>query len=195
MSPERSGRRAALRRLRGLRRAKNPTALLIPVPEADFLHEHGAGDGGLLGVTGLPLHVTVLYPFLETAAISPAVERELAQLAASRPPFEYVLGELDRFPDALYLAASPAADFIALTRAVEARWPTHPPHGGVFDEIKPHLTLAYRDEPPGLAQAVEPLLPIRAIARELVLMARTPDGHWAPLLRCPLGGSAEQRVD
>lgn len=47
-------------------------------------------------------------------------------------------------PGVVYLAPKPAALFIAFTQAVVERWPEHQPYGGAYEEIIPHLTVAYR---------------------------------------------------
>jgi 2'-5' RNA ligase len=160
---------------------------VVPVPEAGFVFERFSGDPGALGVPGLPMHVTVLYPFLAPAAIDGAVARELAALARACPVFEYELARVGRFPNVLYLSPSPPERFVALTEAVQARWPTHPPYGGAFVRIVPHVTLALGEEPPGLAQAVSEVLPVRARARELVLLEKE-TGTWRTRSRFPLGG-------
>jgi 2'-5' RNA ligase len=177
-----------LRRMRNRRRTGKASALLVPVPEAEFLHHRAPDDGARLGVTGLPMHVTVLYPFLETSEIDIKVQRQLQALAAARSPFEFSLSGIGRFPGVLYLATTPEEEFVELTLAVQARWPSHPLYGGAYEEITPHLTLALDDEPPGLAAAVEPALPIRAVARELLLMVNEPDGHWVAHMQFRLGG-------
>lgn len=165
-------------RLRVLRpRAAMESTLLVTVPEANFVYERWAGDPDGLGVPGLPFHITVLYPFLEPARIDEDVEHALAKLARAFLPFRYELRDVDRFPSVLFLAPAPADRFIELTRAVHASWPSHPPYGGAFDAIVPHVTLALGEEPTGLAAAVEPALPVNAVARDLVLLERR-HGTW-----------------
>lgn len=161
---------------------------MVPVPEAEFLHHRWPDERVHMGVPGLPLHVTVLYPFLGASAIDRGVERELEELVGSRSPFEYELSAIGRFPGVMYLAPSPADGFVALTHAVHARWPSHPLYGGAYDEILPHVTLILGDEPAGFAAAIQPTLPITAVARELLLMASEPDGTWSRRAGFRLGG-------
>jgi 2'-5' RNA ligase len=157
----------------------------VPAPETveELSKEHGP-----IGVPGLPVHVTVLYPFLPERELDRSVEDELERIARAHPPFPYRLEKLGRFPGVLYLEPSPAEGFIALTRAVEATWPGHPIYAGEFDEVKPHVTLAMGHEPNGLAAAMRPLLPIDAVARELVLLCSAADGSWVERRRFALGG-------
>lgn len=162
--------------------------LLVAVPEAKQLYERWDGDPGRLGVPGLPPHATVLYPFMPAAQIDSSIQHDLEALAATHPPFDYALDRLGRFPGVLYVAPSPWRPFVALTQAVHARWPLHPPYGGVYAEIVPHVTLALGKEPAGLAAAVRPALPIRGVARELLLLMIGEDKRWVELQRFALGG-------
>ena len=74
-------------------------------------------------------------------------------------------------PGVVYLAPKPAALFIAFTQAVVERWPDHQPYGGAYEEIIPHLTVAYRETvPSGLAGR----LPLTAKAEEVWLMGGAP---------------------
>ena len=168
--------------------AATESALLVPAPEADVVYGRWSGDAANLRAPGMPLHVTVLYPFLEPPSIDETVERELETLARSHRPFGYTLRQIDRFPEVLYLSPSPTDGFVELTRAVHARWPSHPPYGGAYEEIMPHVTLALGDEPPGLAAVVAQELPIQAVARELVLLERRA-GIWSPRSHFALGGT------
>jgi 2'-5' RNA ligase len=164
------------------------TALLIAVPEAEAIYEHWNGDRGRVGVPGLPLHVTILFPFMPDTAIDSRVERALDELASSRPPFDYTLTHLNRFPAVLYVAPWPATPFTELTEAVVAKWPAYRPYEGAYEQTVPHVTLAEGAEPDGLSASAEAALPIRAVARELLLMAVGHDGVWHPVRRFPLGG-------
>jgi 2'-5' RNA ligase superfamily len=129
--------------------------------------------------------VTVLYPFVDPAAIDAVLEGELRALFSSTPAFSFRLAEARRFPEGLlYLAPEPDRAFRELTNVVWHRFPGHPPYGGAFDDVIPHLTVL-DCQPPGscddtaLDQAereLGPRLPIRASAREVWLM--TGDERW-----------------
>jgi 2'-5' RNA ligase len=165
------------------------TALLVAAPEAEVIYQYWHGDRSRLGVPGLPLHITILFPFMPVPTIDSRVEDDLDELARSHLPFEYRLSHVDRFPGVLYLAPSPTTRFIRLTQAVSAKWPGYPPYEGRYAEIVPHVTLASGDDPDGLVAAVESTLPIRALARELLLMAPDEDGIWLERRRFPRGES------
>jgi 2'-5' RNA ligase len=138
----------------------------------------------------MPPHVTVLFPFLDLEALDAGVREDLAAIAAAAPAFDVALRGTGRFPNVLYLMPDRAAPFVQLTRAVEARWPDHPPYGGAYDAVIPHLTVCQGEQPPGLEQQVQALLPVHARAAELWLMAEQRDGSWERDTSFALGAGA-----
>ena len=118
----------------------------------------------------LPPHVTVLFP-------SPGDVAAILEVLAPFDAFDVVFARLDRFPGTLWLAPEPAEPFVALTRAMVARFPDWQPYGGRYATTIPHLTLAQAslDE---TAELVEPLLPLRARADSVVLYASSDGTHW-----------------
>jgi 2'-5' RNA ligase superfamily protein len=127
----------------------------------------------------LPPHVTVLYP-------APGDVAALTEVLAPFRPFDVLFPRLDRFPGILWLAPEPAERFVALTEAVVARFPTHPPYGGRYTSIIPHLTVAAAslDE---TAELVEPLLPIHSHVESVVLYESADGRHWQDVQTFDLG--------
>jgi hypothetical protein len=155
------------------------TTLIVPVPSAEGVIEESSREAGL------PAHITLLYPFLAARAIDRDTESVLASVLLKVPSFDFALTEVGRFPGVVYLAPEPAAPFIALTEAVVQRWPHQQPYGGAFEQIIPHLTVAYGETvPAGLAER----LPLTARAQEVWLMGRS-SGRWVCRRRFPLGSS------
>ena len=153
------------------------TTLIVPVPSADGLLAESSREDGL------PAHITLLYPFLTARAIGGETEQTLGALLGEIPAFDFVLSEVGRFPGVVYLAPEPAAPFVALTRALVERWPERQPYGGVYEEIIPHLTVAYGETvPSGLAER----LPLTARVEEVWLMSRA-GGRWVRRSAFPLG--------
>jgi hypothetical protein len=158
------------------------TALIVPVPEA----ESQVGDIRLAhdwsAARGVPAHITVLFPFLDTEALD---EGAIADLISGFPAFDFALDRIERFPDGTtWLHPSPSLPFVDLTAAVWQRWPECPPYEGMHDEVIPHLTLS--DAAPIDVQLE---LPITARAREVTLIEEhEPDGHWTARLHLPLLG-------
>ena len=121
------------------------TALVVTVSEAEPVVHEWRGRHDPSAAAGMPAHVTVLYPWLDEAAIDDGVDEALAALVAAEPEFDLRLGEIGRFAGTLYLRPDPAEPFRRLTAAVAATWPDHPPYGGAYDDVVPHLTVADRE--------------------------------------------------
>jgi 2'-5' RNA ligase len=125
----------------------------------------------LVGIPNdMPQHVTIVYPSAGDVAA-------IAQVLAPFDPFEVTFGRLDRFPGLLWLAPEPPEPFVAMTRAVVARFPEFPPYGGTYSSIVPHLTVA-RASLEETAALVEPLLPLRSYVESVVLYTSADSRHW-----------------
>jgi hypothetical protein len=118
----------------------------------------------------LPLHVTVLFP-------SPGDVPAITEVLEPFDSFEVMFARLDRFPGTLWLEPEPAEPFVAMTEAMVSRFPDHPPYGGMFGKVVPHLSVAQArlDE---TAALVEPLLPLRSRVESVVLYAEAGGDHW-----------------
>ncbi len=160
------------------------SALIIAVPEAEPLvrawRERFDDSAGV----GVPAHITILYPFMPPREITPEILAELSDLFARFAAFEFMLPELQRFPEVLYLAPSPAGPFKVLTQAVVERYPDYPPFGGAYPEVIPHLTIADVDDA-GQLDTIErefmqqhgAQLPVKATSTEVLLIENT-SGRW-----------------
>jgi 2'-5' RNA ligase len=171
------------------------SAVIVEVPEAEplvgtwrLLHDSSAA-------LGVPAHVTVLYPFVPPDRIGRDTHDALRELVTSMTPFPAELRAVDAFgdDDVVYLAPEPAAAFRALTVAVWARFPAHPPYEGRFDDLVPHLTVADAAAGPGRdlrrevdgALASHLPLPFRVTALSLFVSS---GGRWSSTARFRLGG-------
>jgi 2'-5' RNA ligase len=163
------------------------SALLVAVPEAEpvvgpFRMVHDA-----VAAYGIPAHVTVLYPFIPRDRLTDEVREAVSAIFSAIPAFEYRFGRVARFGDTtIYLAPDPADNFARLTDAVHARWPEHPPYGGVIDVVIPHLTVgdgldtASADELEAAAQqALTHHGPIVGRATDVALMTWASDNRWS----------------
>jgi 2'-5' RNA ligase len=168
------------------------TALVVAVPEAPeavaaWMERASCSKPS----NGVPPHITVLTPFMPPEALDERVATELRELFARFAPFRFTLTRCARFPQALYVEPDPPEPFVALTRAIVARYPEYPPYEGAFDAVIPHLTVA--EGPASVLDAaqtdVEPQLPVAARADEVVLLEEVePDGaRWRTRSRLPLG--------
>jgi hypothetical protein len=137
----------------------------------------------------MPAHVTVLYPFLDPNAITLSVEQDLESVLRPFSPFTFRLVGVDRFPGVLYLAPQPTEPFRDLTAALHERWPEHPPYGGAFEAVIPHVTVIHGSEPPEAERELKQAAPIEAKATEVWLMAES-GRRWSVRRRFPLGPPA-----
>jgi 2'-5' RNA ligase len=180
------------------------TAVLLPVPEAEPVVGAWRDRYDLASATGVPAHVTILFPFIPPDTITSEDEAALGEVVAGIEPFAFRLARTGRFGDAvLYLAPEPVEPIVAMTEAVFARFPAHPPYGWAQTDIVPHLTVAHcgdpstRDDPAVLDRiegAIAPSLPIEARATHVLLMEG--DGRWRVRARLPLGGlSCPEGID
>jgi hypothetical protein len=113
------------------------SGLVVPVPAAAWV----VGDGA-----AVPAHVTLVAPFLPREELTEGLVGELTTLFADVVPFSFDLDEVCAFPSGVvYLAPHPAAPFRQLTAELTRRFPEHPPYGGRFTDIVPHLTVPLLD--------------------------------------------------
>ena len=167
------------------------TFLIIAIPEAAPLLEHWRQKFDPGAFVGVPIHVTVLGPFLAEDRLDPGTLAELRALIAAHAPMELSFRRSGRFPGVLYLAPEPAGPVRVLAEAIVARWPEQQPYGGAYGaEIVPHMTVGY-DLPAEVETALEadvlPRLPLDVRVTEVVLLVS--DGErWHQRESFPLGG-------
>ncbi len=161
------------------------SALLVLVPEAEGLVDSFRQKHDPSAAEGVPVHVTLLYPFLSPCDSDAARLDALRQCVAGFAPFRFSLTAVRQLPaNVLYLAPEPAEPFRQLTLAIWGRYPEAPPYGGRHTEIVPHLTLAQCADAQMFAAAVEEFerlsrgkLPIHATVAEVALMDNS-SGRW-----------------
>jgi 2'-5' RNA ligase len=170
--------------------------LTVPVPELDPLvrprlrlrsPDHVPDDDA-----DPVAHVTLLGPFADRADLTPGVLAELRRIFADVTPFSFRLTGLSAFPSGVvYLAPSPAAPFRRLTHELSRHFPEHPPYGGAFDDVVPHLTvpLAPGEQLADVERVLGPRLPVEAHAREAALYWWEP-GACGTLETFPFGTTA-----
>jgi len=105
--------------------------------------------------------------------------------------FDCVFTEVRWFgEEAVWLAPEPVESFRALTAALWRRFPDHPPYGGRFPDVVPHLTIgtAASGDLAGMRRAGE-RLPVHARVDRVALLAGTeaPDS-WHTVAEFPLAG-------
>ena len=169
------------------RRRSADSTLIVPVPSVERVLAEVLGQPPQQATSGIPAHITVLFPFAPADALEPALEAAVGEVVAGFAPFRFRLVDVGTFPSVLYLAPEPAEPFRELTHALWSRWPQFPPYGGAYDEVVPHLTVATGRQPPDVIERLQRLLPLEAHAAEVWLLTQEPDSRWALRRRYPLG--------
>ena len=180
-------------------RTGGDSGLLVPIPEAEPVVGELRLRHDPAAAAGIPAHVTVLFPFVSRVEINDPLRAALADLFGSLPGFVYCFDRVERFGDStVFLAPEPAAQFSALIAAAAARWPEHPPYGGVFETVIPHLTVG-DDLAPGEADALAATLhgaldrsgPITGSATAILLVTQDEAGRWRTDSVFPLAFGAQ----
>ena len=137
-------------------------------------------------------HITLLGPFVTLSDLTDGVLDELERFFADVTPFEFALTGIHQFPGGtVYLSPSPAAPFRHLTHELSRLFPEHPPYGGAFDEVIPHLSVPIPEGETVEALEFElaPRFPLTTHAREAALFWWEP-GASRTLATFPFGTSA-----
>ncbi|MEU9031310.1 2'-5' RNA ligase family protein [Streptomyces sp. NPDC048383] len=154
------------------------TAVVIELPPAEVLLRAAASVRASLVRTGLPAHVTVMYPFVPVADLGDDTEREFHRLAGSIPAADLLLRRLVTAPGFVAVGAGELDPAIAAFRDV---WPDLRPYGGRFGESpSAHVTVALGcdgTEARRVGERVRELLPLPARAEAAHLVALT-DRGW-----------------
>jgi len=175
--------------------APTQTAVIALVPEAESLVGNYRQRLDASAVWGVAAHVTVLLPFLAPHEVDEQVIATLTA-AVSVPAFDCRFTQARWFGhDVLYLAPEPSQSFRELTAAVWRAFPQHPPYGGAYEDVIPHLTVADRrladlPTPQAAERTVQPGLPLTARIGQAVLVAGTQaPASWRVIQRLSLGAA------
>ena len=158
-------------------------ALVLVLPELR-LEELRARFDAKAVAAGIPLHITLLFPF-------GLGESGLDTLFARWSPLRFSLTRVETFPDAVWLAPEPADELRERILEVYARYPQYPPYEGEFPDPVPHATVG---QPGDVAEAVraaaEPLLPVEFDVRAATLMEEVAPDRWRAGPSFPFEGAA-----
>ena len=161
-------------------------------PELTALHaEHHVAAAARC----IPLHITLLWPFVTRGALTDSVIATLRAFFAERAPLSFELARIDAFPDALYAAPEPAAELIELIDELALVFPETPPYRGAFARPIPHATLAVPVEgnegeraAEKLRKAAASLLPVPCEVTYVSLLEEHEPERWREAERFPLAG-------
>lgn len=165
-------------------------SIAVPEPHGSRLQQLRAGFGDA-AAHGIPTHVTLLPPTEVDAAIVPAVEAHLSEVAASGRPFPMRLSGTGTFRP-----LSPVV-FVKVVEGAEAcAWlqgRIRDASGPVARELQfpyhPHVTVAQDVDDAALDAAYNGLsgFVARFAVDAFVLFCREPDGRWVWRTEFPLG--------
>lgn len=154
------------------------SVLILEVPEAQPLVESLRAPLQGAAASGMPAHITLLYPFLPSAAIDDAMLDRLRALCGLVECFSFQLCHFGRFDDrVLYLAPTPAEPFVGLATKLRLAFPSDPTNCEASREYVAHLTIARRSSPELLDQlerAAVSSLPLTCTATRVTVMTRQP---------------------
>ena len=172
-------------------RLESAVVVVVDVPALDEVYRDSYP---VMVEQGIPLHVTLLYPFVPPSELDTALP-VLRSVLAGHERFDFSLTHLRTFPGVVWAAPEPAAPFTALTGAIYAAFPEYPPYAGEIADVIPHMTLACPPEAElgstlaRLRHRVDALLPVELSATEATVVAEQEDGPWIVAARLPLGTS------
>jgi 2'-5' RNA ligase len=138
---------------------------------------------------GIPLHVTLLYPFAPPDQVD---EAALTGFFAQRDPMTIALVGVAEWPGVVYAVPEPHEELLELTSALWARFPDYPPYGGEIAEPRPHATLAE----PGPRESAEvaaairgrtaSVFPLACHVDDVAVLEEDAPGRWRERRRFPL---------
>lgn len=168
------------------------TLLALLVPDAEPLVGDLRARLDPSARLGLGAHITLVYPFLDSMAITDDVVERLRHVARQHAPVSFVLDEVGTFPSTVWLAPRPADALVSLSAALESAFPDRPTTGRVFERFVPHLSVARNirgDRDAVVATLEDRLRSVRGVVcacANIHVMKRTDEG-WQVHSRVPLG--------
>jgi hypothetical protein len=171
-----------------VRPGSQATAVVVEVPQAAPLLAAVGCPAAVGGSGSMGPHVTICFPFVAGRSLDVTTSDALADAARRVSPFTARFAHVAGLPGVVHVPPVPAAPFVALTDMLAARFPDNPPYEGSFDEVIPHLTIAYDLEPDEVADTAAAFLPLEVEVTELAVAVCDRWGRWAVRHRHPLGG-------
>jgi hypothetical protein len=134
---------------------------------------------------GIPLSVTLLYPFAAPAEVE-QYRDTLRAFFGSHPPFAFELARLAQWEEsgAVYAVPEPEQPLRDLMRSLWRLYPQFPPYGEVGGDPPPHASLTYTGGDDRAAtrarveRRLEGLLPAQFTIAEVALMEESELDRW-----------------
>jgi 2'-5' RNA ligase len=154
--------------------------LLLPEPRLEELRARFDPEGMAMGI---PLHITLLFPF-------GVRESGVDEFFARWTPLRFALARVETFPDVAWLAPDPDEELRERILELYARYPHYPPYGGEFPDPIPHATVGKGDVAEAVRAAAAPLLPVELEVRAATLMEEVAPDQWRVGESFPFEGAA-----
>ena len=166
--------------------AESAVVVRLPIPPA---LEHIRRRHDPVAGVGIPAHVTILYPFVDRTSSTAGSVASSPRSPHGTSPSRSVSSGSGCGPGVAYLAPEPARPFARLIEDLVGAFPDHPPYGGAFDEVIPHLTITESADAPleEIAAAAAGSLPFERPVTRLDVLVENGIGRWHSRWRIPLG--------
>jgi 2'-5' RNA ligase len=145
---------------------------------------------------GIPLHVTLLYPFVPSEQLDDRIVAALSDFFARRAWFTLTLVGIAEFPRVVYADPEPRDELDAMMRGLWEQFPDYPPYEGEIADPVPHATLAELEQDASQADIVagiraktESLFPLTCVIRDVALLEEHEPDRWRERQRFPLRSS------
>ena len=123
----------------------------------------------------MPPHVTLAFPFLPLASVTPDVVRHLSTVLSGIEAFDFELNQVRWFgTNVVYLEPSESDSFRSIIELLQREFPDFHPYDGAFDSVIPHVTLSEHgllSERRALGASAPAYLPITGRASHVWLMS------------------------
>jgi 2'-5' RNA ligase len=167
------------------------TALVLVLDDAEPFDEVRRELNAETVSSGVPFHITLLYPFAPVEELTDDLLAETRHFFAERAPFSFELTRIATWPRVVYVVPEPDTELRACMVALHALFPQWPPYGGVYEDVTPHATLAEAVDAEGIQleidRRVSGHLPRRYRADAATLLEEYEPERWRERERIPFG--------
>ena len=170
------------------------TLLALLVPEAESLVGDMRARLDPSARLGLGAHITLVYPWLDSADVTDETLTRLRCTVARHAAFSFWLDRVDTFSSTVWLAPSPIEAIASLATSLDTAFPERPRIGPDYERYVPHLSVArnVRKDRDDIVASLHDRLEIHGrvecLCKEVHVMERDATG-WHALASFPLDRS------
>jgi protein-tyrosine phosphatase len=157
---------------------EHKSVIFIDVPEAEEILKHiklKFNEIDPIPNNG-PAHITIQFPWIPPNIIEQDDMEKVRNIFSKMKPFDYSMKHSWFGKEVLILIPEDPKPFIEMTKSILEEWPDYPYYGGDYDEIEPHITLAYGEynNLKMIEKEIQEKLPIKAICSEIIISVGVP---------------------